>query len=68
MVMLTFLFFDQKYSSWANLFREFKTDCYSEIWYLEQFEYVKFNGDGHFFCFRPEILFLGKFGPKKENC
>ena len=27
----------------------------------------EFNGNVHFFCFR-EIPFLGKFGPKNQNC
>ena len=26
------------------------------------------NGDARFFCFPREIPFLGKFGPKSENC
>ena len=26
------------------------------------------NGVVHFFCFRPETPFLGKFGPKNQNC
>ena len=28
----------------------------------------EFNGNVHFFCFQPEIPFLGKFGPKNQNC
>ena len=35
---------------------------------LEQFEYAEFNDDVHFFSFWLEILFLGKFGPKNQNC
>ena len=31
-------------------------------------EYVKFHGDAYFFYFLPEIIFLGKLGPKNENC
>ena len=27
-----------------------------------------FNGDDDFFCFRSEIPFWGKFGPKTQNC
>ena len=26
------------------------------------------SGNVHFFCFRPEILFLGKCGLKNQNC
>ena len=40
----------------------------AEVWYLEYFEYVEFNGGVPFFCFRLEIPFLGKFGPKTQNC
>ena len=38
-----------------------------EIQYPDQFEYPEFNGDVHFFCFLPEIPFLGKFCPKIQN-
>ena len=47
---------------------KFKTNCLSEICYLYWFEYVEFNGNVHFFCFQPEIPFLGKLGPKSQNC
>ena len=30
-------------------------------------EYAKFNGAVHFFCFRPETPFLGKFDRKNQN-
>ena len=33
-----------------------------------QFEYAEFSGYVHFFRFRPQIPFLGKFGPKNQNC
>ena len=39
-----------------------------EICHLDYFEYAKFNGGVHFFYFRPEILFSGKFGPKNQTC
>ena len=39
-----------------------------QIWYLDLFEYVEFNGDVHFFCFSLEIPLLGKLGPKSQNC
>ena len=32
------------------------------------FGYAEFNGDVHFFRFRLEISFLGKFDPKTQNC
>ena len=40
----------------------------AEIWYNEKFGYVEFHGGVHFFCFGLETPFLGKFGPKNENC
>ena len=33
-----------------------------------QFEYAEFSGYVHFFRFRLQIPFLGKFGPKNQNC
>ena len=30
-------------------------------------QFAEFNGGVHFFCFRPEIPFLGKFDPKTRN-
>ena len=34
---------------------------------VEWFEYAQVNGVFHFFCFRLEKLFLGKFGPKNVS-
>ena len=39
-----------------------------EIWHLAQFKYAEFNDTINFFCFRPEIPFLGKFGPNCQYC
>ena len=33
-----------------------------------QFEHTEFSGYVHFFRFRPQIPFLGKFCPKNQNC
>ena len=33
-----------------------------------QSEYAEFSGYIHFFRFRPQIPFLGKFIPKNQNC
>ena len=33
-----------------------------------QFKYAEFSGYVHFFQFRPQIPFSGKFGPKNQNC
>ena len=46
---------------WSNI-SKFKT------WYLEKFEYAEFNGVVYFFCFWLEIAFLGKIGPKSQEC
>ena len=38
------------------------------LWVIvDYFEYTEFNGDVHFFCFKPETTFLGKFGSKNQN-
>ena len=35
---------------------------------VDFFEYVEINGDDvYFFFFGPEILFLGKYGPKNQS-
>ena len=44
-----------------------KLSLYAKIWYLDWYEYVEFNDAIFFFCFRLEIPFLGKFGPKGQN-
>ena len=31
-------------------------------------KYTKFNDGIHFFYFRIQMHFLGKFGPKNQNC
>ena len=35
---------------------------------VDNFEYAEINGCVHFFCFRTEIPFLGKFGTKNKKC
>ena len=54
---------DWKHPFWANLAQKIKIASLS-FWYAEQFVYAEFYGDVHFFCFRPEIPFLGNFVPK----
>ena len=44
----------------------------SYAWYLiilgkRTLEYTEFNGAAHLFCFRPEMPFLEKFGPKIQK-
>ena len=64
-VMFTFSDFDP---FWVNFVQKSKLSVYFEIWYLNYFEYAEFNGIVHLFCFRLEVPFLGKFGPKNQNC
>ena len=35
---------------------------------VDKFEYAELNVVVHLICFRPEILFLGKFVSKNQNC
>ena len=70
MLMSTSFFFYQKYSFGANLVPKLKLIVYGEIWCLVYFEYVEFTGDVYFifFYFQLKRLFLGKSGPKNQNC
>ena len=69
MVMFTFLILER-----ILLLRKFDPKIqdglfvWSEIWYLDYLEYVKFDYDVHFAYFTPEITFTGKFGLKNQNC
>ena len=59
------------HSFWASLVQRLKiANFYTEIWFLDKFENGEFYGGVRFFCFRPELCFLGKFGQKKigQNC
>ena len=58
------VFLDQKYLFWADLVQNSDLFVLSETWCVGYFKYVVFNSDAHFFCFRPEIFILGKFGAK----
>ena len=54
MAMFTFSVLDQKYPFWVKFGPKIKiSSLRAEIWYLEYFEYVKFDDDVNFFCFRP---------------
>ena len=63
MVVFTFSVFDQKYPFWINFVQKVK--LVSLRW---NFEYAEFNECDYFFCFWSTLLFLGKFGPKIQNC
>ena len=57
-VMFTFPLLDRQ--TWINLVQNIKVfDLKDEI------EYTEFVADDLFFCFRPNMLCLGKFCPKK---
>ena len=47
------------------MYPDFRANYWSKNWYLDYFEYAKFDGDFPFFCFKWGIMFLGKFGRKK---
>ena len=65
MVMFTFSVLDR---FWANFLKKSNLSVYVENWNLDQIEYAEFNDGLHFFCFRLEAPFLGKFGSKDQNC
>ena len=65
MLMFTFFVFKRKYSFWANLVPKFKIDCLK--WNLVPRLIRIFTIKWWCLRFRPEIPFLGKFGPKNQN-
>ena len=50
------------------VFKKSKLFVEAEIWNLDSFEYVEFDGNFLFFFFRLKKPFLGLFCPKIENC
>ena len=67
MRMFPFFVLDQKYPFGQICSLKSKLLVSAEIWYLDQFKYAEFNYAAHFFHFRHEILFFGKFSPKNLN-
>ena len=63
MGIFTLFIFNHKYPFRANLVQK-NQNCFSWNFVPRLFEYVERNGDVRFFCFRAEIPFLSKFGPK----
>ena len=52
MVVFTFSVFGLKYFFWANLVQKNQNCQFKfKFWYLDQLEYVAFNGAVHFFHF-----------------
>ena len=63
MVIFTFSICDWKYPFWVNFVEKIKIVSLGWILVPRLIIYVEFNFDTYFFCF-----FLGKFGPKQQNC
>ena len=59
--LFIFSVFDWKYPFMANFILEV------EVWYLE-FQICRNHKSFTFFRFWPDILFLGKIGPRNQNC
>ena len=70
-VVFTFSVLDRKYPFWAIWSKKSKLSDLAEILYKGLFECAEFDCD-FFFCFffslSSEIIILGKFGPKNQNC
>ena len=65
MVMITFFFvFDRTYSFWANLVQKLKIVSLKWNLITGLIRICRIRWCCSLFRFRPEILFLGKFGPK----
>ena len=67
-VIISFSVLDRKYPFWANLFQKIKIVCLdwnlvpSLIWMC----WIQWCN--HFFCYRQEVPFLGKFYLKSQTC
>ena len=68
MGMFTFLGFAPKYLFWEYLVQEFKFVCSGKNFLPRLIKYAELNGGVLCICFRLETPFLGKLGPKNENC
>ena len=66
-VMLIFPVFTWKFPCLRTLFQNIKMFVEAEIWILDQFEYVEFNADFHFFFSRLKIPFLSQLVSKIQN-
>ena len=65
MVKFTFSVFDGKYCFWVNFVPKLKIVCLK--WNLVP-NIAEFKGDFHFFVWGWKYPFLGKLGPKNQNC
>ena len=68
MVMFPFSVFDWKYPFWANLVQNVKIVHLSEKSVPRLTRICIIQWRCSLSCFRPEILFLGKFHPKSQSC
>ena len=68
MMLFTFFVFEWKCPFWANLVQKIKivTLCWNLVPRLIRI--CRTHWCYSLFCFWVEILFLGKFGPKNQNC
>ena len=63
-VMFTFPLLDRQI--WINLVQNIKVAfLIGKLVLKDEIEYTEFVADDLFFCFRPNMLCLGKFCPKK---
>ena len=62
-VIFIFLFLFVSTLVWKNCFKKSKLFVEAEIWDLDYFEYVKFDGDVHSFCFRSFSVSFVKKSP-----
>ena len=67
MVLFTFSVFNRKYPFWVSLVQKLKIVSFSWNLVPGLIRICKIQWWYSFF-FRPEIPFLGKFGPKNQNC
>ena len=68
MVVFMFSILDQKQTFWANLVQKIKIVNLSRNSVSTLIRICRIQWWCHFFCFRLETSFLGKFGPKNQNC
>ena len=68
MVVFTFSVSEWKYPFWANLVQKIKIISWSWNLVARLIRICRIQWCFFFFCFWVKIFFLGKFGPKSQNC
>ena len=66
--MFIFFVFEWKYLFWANLVQKVKIISWSQNLVARLIRICRIQWYYSLFCFWVEIPFLGKFGPKSQNC